>query len=84
MAYDLVVIAESSQHVTVNRASELLSTFSCIPWCIEVESSSDRERLADSRTMARMKTTLENSCRRRWKGRTMGISEKVGADHHAH
>ena len=42
--YDLVAFAESLQHVTVSIATELFSTFSCDPWCIEVENSSDIER----------------------------------------
>ena len=42
--YDIVVVAERDRHVTVNRATELLSTFSCDRRCIEVANPSDIER----------------------------------------
>jgi hypothetical protein len=42
--FDLVVLAEHERHVTVNRSTDLLSTFNCDPRCIEVENPSEVER----------------------------------------
>lgn len=42
--YDLIVMAEHERHVTVNRATDLLTTFNCDPRCIEVSNPSDIER----------------------------------------
>jgi len=42
--YDLVVVSELARHVTVNRNTAVLTTYSCDPRCIEVSNPSDIER----------------------------------------
>lgn len=43
--YELIVVAETPRHVTVNRSTEQLSTYSCDPRCIEVPNPSEVERV---------------------------------------
>lgn len=43
--YELIVIAERERHVTVNRSTVQLSTYSCDPRCIEVLNPSEVERV---------------------------------------
>jgi Flp pilus assembly secretin CpaC len=43
--YELIVVAERQRHVTVNRSTIQLSTYSCDPRCIEVLNPSEVERV---------------------------------------
>ena len=42
--YEVVVVGERERHVTVNRNTVALTTFSCDPRCIEVPNPSEIER----------------------------------------